>query len=47
MEKIVIEIGFGLTCLFFMLMFCIGTQFVWGTLVGIAITAFGWFFWDE
>lgn len=47
MEKMVVEFGFGITCFFCLLMFGIGSQFVWGVLAGLAITGFGWRFWDE
>ena len=47
MEKMMIEFGFGLACFFFLLMFVIGSQFIWGAVVGIAITLFGLFFWED
>ena len=47
MEKLVAEFGFGLTCFFFLLMFVIGSHFIWGAVVGITITLFGLFFMDE
>ena len=47
MEKMVIEFGFGLVCFFFLLMFVIGSQFIWGALIGLAIILFGWIFWED
>lgn len=47
MEKLVMEFGLVLTCFFFMLMFVIGSQFIWGALLGLAITLFGWMFWED
>lgn len=47
MEEMVVKFGFGLACFFFLLMFVIGSQFIWGALVGLAITFFGMFFWEE
>lgn len=47
MEKLVMEFGLVLTCFFFMLMFVIGSQFIWGALLGLAIVLFGWMFWED
>ena len=47
MEKVLMGFGFALTCFFFLCMFVIGSQFVWGIAVGLLITSLGWFFWDE
>ena len=47
MEKALVEIGFGITFVCFMGMVLIGSDFLWGTLIGLAITGFGWFFWEE
>lgn len=47
MEKLVIEFGFGLACFFFLCMFVIGSQFIWGAIVGLIICGFGWLFWDD
>ena len=46
MEKLVVGFGFGLTCFFFLCMLVIGSQFIWGALVGLGITGFGWQFLD-
>ena len=46
MEKLVVGFGFGLTCFFFLCMLVVGSQFIWGTLVGLGITGFGWQFLD-
>lgn len=46
MEKLVVGFGFGLTCFFFLCMLVIGSQFIWGALVGLIITGFGWQFLD-
>ena len=47
MEKMVVKFGFGLVCFFFLLMLCVGSQFFWGAVVGIAITLFGLFFEED
>lgn len=47
MEKLVMEFGFGLMCFFFLCMFVIGSQFIWGVLAGALILGFGWLFWEE
>lgn len=47
MEKLVVKFGLGILCFFAMCMFVIGSQFIWGALVGIIITCFGLFFMDE
>jgi len=47
MEKALVGFGFGLVCFFFLCMFVIGSQFVWGIIAGLIITGFGWMFWDE
>lgn len=47
MEKLVVKFGFGMVCFFFFLMLTVGSQFTWGVLIGLAITLFGWFFWEE
>lgn len=47
MEKLVIKFGFGLAYFFFLCMFVIGSQFIWGVIIGLLILAFGWIFWDE
>ena len=47
MEKIVMMTGFGIMYLCFLCMICIGSQFLAGVLVGMAITAFGYYFFDE
>lgn len=47
MEKLVVEFGFALMCFFFICMLVIGSQFIWGALVGLMITCFGLFFLDE
>ena len=46
-KKLVMEFGFGLICFFFLCMFVIGSQFIWGVLVGALILGFGWLFWEE
>jgi hypothetical protein len=47
MEKLIVGFGFAVVCFFFFCMLMIGSQFLWGVLVGLLITAFGWTFWDE
>jgi hypothetical protein len=47
MEKLVVKFGLGIACFFFICMFVIGSQFLWGVLAGLLILGFGWFFWDE
>ena len=47
MEKLVVGFGFGLTCFFFLCMLIIGSQFIWGAIVGMVLMLVGWFFWDE
>lgn len=47
MEKLMVEFGFGMVCFFFLLMLVIGSQFVWGAIVGLVITMFGWMFWEN
>lgn len=47
MEKAVVKFGFGLFCLFFMLAFLVRLVFAWGCVAGLAVIAFGWFFWEE
>ena len=47
MEEMVVKFGFALTCLFFLLALCINSNFILGALVGLVITFFGWFFWEE
>lgn len=47
MEKMVVEFGFGILCFFAICMFVINSHFIWGALVGLMITFFGLFFWDE
>ena len=47
MEKMVVEFGFVLFCLCFMFALLIKIPFAWGCLAGLAIMAFGAWFWDE
>lgn len=47
MEKMVMEFGFGIACLFFFLAFALTSSFLWGIPVGLAIMAFGALFWEE
>lgn len=47
MEKLVVEFGFAVTCFFFLCMFVIGSQFIWGILAGLMILGIGWRFWGE
>lgn len=47
MEQVLVKLGFGLFCFFFLCMLVIGSQFLWGVLAGLAIMGFGWYFWEE
>lgn len=47
MEKVIVEIGFGIVCFFFMLALCVSVSCAWGCLVGLGILGLGWMFWDE
>ena len=47
MEEFVVKFGFGLVCLFFLFALCIDLQFIWGAFIGVALTLFGWYFWEE
>lgn len=46
MEKAFVAVGFGIMMLCFMLAVLIGTEFIWGYVVGSVVTLFGWYFWD-
>jgi hypothetical protein len=46
MEKMVIGIGMVIACAFFTCAFVIGSGYLWGVVVGIALILFGWYF-DE
>ena len=47
MEEMMVKVGFGITCFFFMCMFLVGSEFFWGALVGLVITGVGWMFWRD
>lgn len=47
MEKLIVGFGFSLVCFFFLCMFVIGSQFIWGAIAGMILMFAGWFFWDE
>lgn len=47
MEEMMVKVGFGITCFFFMCMLLVGTEFFWGAIVGLVITGFGWMFWRD
>ena len=47
MEKVIDGFGFGITCFFFLCMLVIGSQFIWGAVAGVGITALGLLFWEE
>ena len=44
MEDLVIKIGFGLCYFFCLCMFVIGSQFMWGVVVGLCVVLFGAYF---
>lgn len=47
MERLIVKIGLALIWFFLTCMFVIGSQYIWGVLVGFIVVGFGWFFWDD